>query len=62
MLYSEIIEVCFETHTKQTVRQNIEFLNVKSGGTYSNHWALEDLICSSHLRPGLPLRFITKNL
>jgi len=44
MLYSEIIAVCSQTHTKHinTLRgQNVEFVNVKFGGTYSNHWALE---------------------
>jgi hypothetical protein len=45
MLYSEIIAVCSEIHTKHIHRlcgQNVEFVNVKHGGTYSNHWALED--------------------
>jgi hypothetical protein len=44
MLYREIIAVCSEIHTKyiNTLRgQNVELLNVKPGGTYSNHWALE---------------------
>jgi hypothetical protein len=43
MLYSEIIAVCSEIHTKHlnTLRgQNVESVNVKPGGTYSNHWAL----------------------
>jgi hypothetical protein len=43
MLYSEIIAVCSEIHTKHinTLRgQNVELLNVKRGGTYSNHWGL----------------------
>jgi len=25
---------------KYNVGQNVEFVNVKAGGTYSNHWAL----------------------
>jgi hypothetical protein len=44
MLYSEIIAVCSEIHTKHINTlwgQNVELLNVKDGGTYSNHWALE---------------------
>jgi len=35
---------CSQIHTKRTnalCGQNVEFLNVKSGGTYSDHWALE---------------------
>jgi hypothetical protein len=44
MLYREIIAVCSEIHTKHIntlCGQNAEFVNVKPGGTYSNHWALE---------------------
>ena len=44
MLYREIIAVGSEIHTKhiKTIcEQNTEFLNVKAGGTYSDHWALE---------------------
>jgi hypothetical protein len=44
MLYSEIIAVCSQIHTKDIntlCGQNVEFVNVKRGGTYSNHWALE---------------------
>jgi hypothetical protein len=44
MLYSEIIAVCSEIHKKHInplCGQNVEFVNVKNGGTYSNHWALE---------------------
>jgi hypothetical protein len=43
MLYREIIAVCSEIHTKHINTlcvQNVEFVNVKPGGTYSNHWAL----------------------
>jgi hypothetical protein len=42
MLYSEIIAVCSEIHTKHIntmCGQNVEFVNVKHSGTYSNHWA-----------------------
>jgi hypothetical protein len=44
MLYSEIIAVSSQIHTKHIntlFGQNVELLNVKRGGTYSNHWALE---------------------
>jgi hypothetical protein len=45
MLYREIIAVCSEIHTKHintVCGQNVEFVNVRRGGTYSNHWALLD--------------------
>jgi hypothetical protein len=44
MLYSEIIAVCSQIHTKHIntlCGQNVEFLCVKPGGTYSNHWDLK---------------------
>jgi hypothetical protein len=44
MLYREIISVCFEIHTKHTntlCGQNVESLNVKPGGTYSDLWGFE---------------------
>jgi hypothetical protein len=44
MLYREIIAVCSEIHTKHIntlCGQNVGFVNVKPGGTYSNHWALK---------------------
>jgi hypothetical protein len=44
MLYREIIAVCSQIHTKHTntlCGQNVEFLNVKPSGTYSNHWVLK---------------------
>jgi len=40
MLYREIIAVCSEIHTKHIntlCGQNVELLNVKPGGIYSNH-------------------------
>jgi hypothetical protein len=36
MVYREIIAVFAQIRTKYT-----EFLNVKPGGTYSDHWALK---------------------
>jgi hypothetical protein len=44
-MYREIMAVCSEIH--KTTRkiycgQNAEFMNVKRGGTYSDHWALKD--------------------
>jgi hypothetical protein len=44
MLYSEIIAVCSQIHTKHTntlCGQNVEFFNAKPGGTYSDHMALK---------------------
>jgi hypothetical protein len=44
MAYREIIGVCFRIHTKHIntqCGQHVEFVNVKPGGTYSNHWVLE---------------------
>jgi hypothetical protein len=41
MLYSEIIAVCSEIHTKHIntlCGLNVEFVNFKPGGTYSNQW------------------------
>jgi len=43
MLYREIIAVCSHIHTKHIntlCGQNVELLNVKLYGTYSDHWAL----------------------
>ena len=40
MLYSAIIAVCSQIHTKHTnTRWTLNF--VKSGGTYSNHWVFK---------------------
>jgi hypothetical protein len=47
MLYSEIIAVCSQIHTKRIntlCGQDAEFFSVKHGGTYSNHWALKCLL------------------
>ena len=47
MLYREIIAVCSQIHTKHInilCGQNVELLNVKLGGTYSNHWATNGYI------------------
>ena len=44
MVYREIMAVCSEIHTKHINTlwgQNVELLNVKPGGTYSDHWALK---------------------
>jgi hypothetical protein len=43
MFYREIIDVCSEIHTEHinTLRgQNLELLNAKPCGTYSDHWAV----------------------
>ena len=50
MLYREIIVVCSQIHTKHIntlCGQSVQLLNVKPGGIYCNHWALEN--CSSTL-------------
>ena len=44
MLYGDVIAVCTEIHAKHINKQggkNVDFLNIKAGGTYSNHWALK---------------------
>jgi hypothetical protein len=51
MLYREIIAVCSEIHTKHIntlCGQNVEFVNVKSGGTYSNYWKIQSVPRSKH--------------
>ena len=43
MLYREIIAVCSQIHTKHInilCGQKMEFVNVKTGGTYSDHGTL----------------------
>jgi hypothetical protein len=41
MLYREIIAVCSEIHINALCGQKVELLDVKPGGTYSNHRALK---------------------
>jgi hypothetical protein len=44
MLYREIIAVYSEIHRKHLntlCGRDVEFVNVKPDGTYSNHWALK---------------------
>jgi len=44
MLYREIIAVYSHintNHINTLCRQNVELLNVKPGGTHSDHWALK---------------------
>ena len=46
MPYREIIAVCSQIHTEHIntlCGQNAELLNVKPGGTFSDHWAVEGL-------------------
>ena len=43
MLHREIIAVCSQIHTKLTntlCGQNVDFVSVKRGGTYSDHCAV----------------------
>jgi len=52
MLYREINAVCSEIHTKHIntlCGQNVELLNVKLGGTYSDHWDLKGQSLDSSL-------------
>jgi hypothetical protein len=45
LLFRERVSVYCENHTGHTntlCGQNAEFYYVKAGGTYSNHWAIED--------------------
>ena len=52
MLYREIIAVCVQIHTKHIntlCGQNVEFVNIKPDGTYSDHWALEGWIFGREL-------------
>jgi hypothetical protein len=47
MLYKEIMADCSEIHTKHLntlCGQNVEFMNIQAGGTYSDHWAVKDYI------------------
>jgi len=44
MLYVQIMAVCSQIHKKHIntlCGQNVEFMSVKPGGTYSNHCALK---------------------
>ena len=44
MLYREVIAFCFEICTQYInalCGQNVEFLNVKPGGIWNNHWVLK---------------------
>jgi len=44
MKYGEKIALCSQTLTKHINTlggQNVELLNVKPGGAYSDHWALK---------------------
>jgi len=44
ILYREITAVCPQIHKKHIntlCGKNVEFVNVKAGGTYSDHWVLE---------------------
>jgi len=44
MLYREIIAVCSQIHTRHIntlCGQNGDLLDVKFGGTYTNHWVFK---------------------
>jgi len=45
MWHGKIIAVCSEIHTKHInalYEQDVKLVNVKPGGTYSNHWTLKE--------------------
>jgi hypothetical protein len=47
MLLGETVAVYCENHTEHTntlCGPNAEILNIKEGGTYSDHWAFKGLI------------------
>ena len=59
MLCRETITLCSEIHTKHintVCAQNVEFVNVKAGGTYSHHGALKGVNISP-FRRSFPFRF-----
>jgi hypothetical protein len=43
MIYKAKFAVCSEIPTKHSMqgKHHVEFLNVETGGTYSNRWALK---------------------
>jgi len=55
MPYKEIIAVCSQIHTKHintVCGQNVEFVDVKAGGTYRNHWVflrIDEQMFGGHL-------------
>jgi len=59
MLYSDIIAVHSQIHTKHintVCGQNVELLNVTLNGTCSDHWASGGKRCRSHHQSaGLPV-------
>jgi hypothetical protein len=57
MLYSEIIAVCSQIHTKHVnalCEQSVEFFYAKTVGTGSNYWFLKAQ-CSDYLHRGTVL-------
>jgi hypothetical protein len=55
MLYREIIAVCSDIHIKHIntlCEQNAEFVSIKPGGTYSDHWAFKSSKIHSRLKCG----------
>jgi hypothetical protein len=50
MLFRETVAVYCEAHTEHTdtlCGQNVECLNVRTGGSYSYHYAVNGKICAS---------------
>jgi hypothetical protein len=51
MLYREIMAVCSEIHTKHIntlCGPSVEMLNIKHGGTYNDHWAVNRQHAPNH--------------
>ena len=60
MLYREIIAVCSQIRTEHInalCGQNIEFVSVKPGGTYSDHWTLNGWTPKRNQSPQILPRF-----
>jgi hypothetical protein len=53
MRYGEIAAVCSQIYTKHVntrCGQKIGLVNVNHGGTYSNHWAVNYLVCTRRMK------------
>jgi len=50
MLCREIITVCSDIYINTLCGQNVEFVKVKPGGTYSHHRALKGYISDISLK------------
>jgi hypothetical protein len=63
MLYREIIAVCSEIHTKHIntlCGQNVEFVNVKPGGTETNHNEMQNCEGRGGVSPRISFMFVVR--